>query len=200
MADATLPMPLPVGSPGRKSSGWYGMMALIVTEASLFLYLLFSYYYFALWGQGNLLPAEAPKFELSGPDTVVLLLSSVTVWWGERGVRNGSQRQLLLGLVATIGLGAIFVGVQLVEWAEKPFHFNQTAYSALYFTITGFHMAHVVVGLIVLSVLLVWSLLGYFDRKRNAPIAIGGIYWHFVDAVWLAVFFTLYVTPYLGVR
>jgi heme/copper-type cytochrome/quinol oxidase subunit 3 len=100
----------------------------------------------------------------------------------------------------TLLLGAVFVGVQLVEWAGKPFHFNQTTYSALYFTITGFHLAHVVVGMIVLLVLLVWSLLGYFDRRRNAPVAIGAVYWHFVDVVWLAVFFTIYVTPYLGVR
>ena len=54
--------------------------------------------------------------------------------------------------------------------------------------------------LLVLLVLLFWSLFGYFDARRNAPVAIGSIYWHFVDAVWLVVFFTIYVTPYLGVR
>ena len=55
-----------------------------------------------------------------------------------------------------------------------------------------------VIGLLVLSGLLVWSQLGYFDSKRHAPVAIGAIYWHFVDAVWIAVFFTIYVSPYLG--
>ena len=59
-------------------------------------------------------------------------------------------------------------------------------------------MAHVVVGLLVLLVLLLWSALGYFDRERHAPVAIGAIYWHFVDAVWLTVFFTFYITPYLS--
>jgi cytochrome c oxidase subunit III len=190
--------PLPVGSPGRKSSGWFGMMTLIVTEASLFVYLLFSYFYFALWSSSRFLPKDLPKFGLSAPDTVILLLSSVVVWWGEKGARKGNRRQLSLGLLGGIGLGAVFVGVQLLEWAGKPYRFNSSTYSSLYFTITGFHLVHVVVGMLVLLVLLVWSLLGYFDSKRYAPVAIGAIYWHFVDVVWLAVFFTIYVTPYLG--
>ncbi|MBZ9673668.1 heme-copper oxidase subunit III [Mesorhizobium sp. ES1-3] len=190
--------PLPVGSAGRKSSGWFGMITLIATEASLFLYLLFSYFYFAIWSNGAFLPDALPKFELSGPDTMILLLSSVAVWWGEKGARKGSRLQLSLGLFGGIVLGAVFVGVQLLEWAGKPYRFSSSPYSSLYFTITGFHLAHVVVGMLVLLVLLVWSLLGYFDAKRHAPVAIGAVYWHFVDAVWLAVFFTIYVTPHLG--
>ncbi len=199
MSETAVHTPLPIGSPGRKASGWFGMITLIITEASLFLYLLFSYYYFALWGSGSFVPS-LPKFDLAVPGTAILLLSSVTVWWGERGARNGSRRQMALGLIATVVLGSVFVVIQLVEWAQKPFHFNSSTYSALYFTVTGFHMAHVVIGLIILAVLLLWDGLGYFDRRRHAAFTIGAIYWHFVDAVWLAVFFTIYVTPYLGVR
>jgi heme/copper-type cytochrome/quinol oxidase subunit 3 len=190
--------PLPVGSPGRNASGWFGMMTLIATEASLFVYLLFSYFYFAIWSNGAFLPRTLPKFGLSGPDTLVLQLSSVAVWWGEKGARQGDRRQLSLGLLGGIILGAIFVGVQLLEWSGKPYRLSSCAYSSLYFVITGFHLAHVVIGLMMLLVLLVWSLLDYFDSKRHAPVAIGAVYWHFVDAVWLAVFFTIYVTPYLG--
>jgi cytochrome c oxidase subunit III len=191
---------LPVGSPGRRSSGWFGMMTLIVTEASLFLYLLFSYYYFAIWNDGGFLPKEPPKFDLSAPDTVALLLSSVVVWWGEKGARKGAKSQLALGLAGGFVLGAIFVGVQLLEWRGKPYGPGTSPYGSLYFTITGFHLVHVVIGMLVLATLFVWSLFGYFDARRHAPVAIGAIYWHFVDAVWLAVFFTIYVTPYLGGR
>ncbi len=198
MAEATTLL-LPVGSAGRRSSGWFGMMALIVTEGSLFLYLLFTYFYLALFSVGGFVPDPLPKFNLAAPD-IILLASSLTVWWGERGARQGRRGQLATGLVATLVLGTVFVGVQLLEWAGKPYHFNQTTYSAIYFTITGFHMAHVVVGMIILAALLGWSLAGYFDARRNAPVAIGAVYWHFVDAVWLAVFFTIYVTPYLGAR
>jgi len=200
MSETALHETLPVGSPGHKAGGWFGMMTLIVTEASLFLYLLFSYYYLAFWSRSGFVPSPLPKFDLALPDTAILLLSSVTVWWGERGSRKSSRRQMALGLIATIALGAIFVCIQLVEWTQKPFHFNSSTYSALYFTVTGFHMAHVVAGLIILIALLAWDWLGYFDRRRHAPFAIGAIYWHFVDAIWLVVFFTIYVTPYLGVR
>ena len=61
-------------------------------------------------------------------------------------------------------------------------------------------MAHVVVGVIMLWALFVWSAMGYFNRVRYAHIHIGALYWHFVDAVWIAVFFTFYITPYLGLR
>lgn len=185
----------------HKAGGWFGMMTLIVTEAALFFYLLMSYYYFVLWDDVGFVPNALPKFELSAPNTVILLLSSGAVWWGEKGASKSSLRQTTTGLLGAIVLGTIFVGIQLMEWAHKPFHFNQTTYSAIYFTITGFHMVHVVVGLIVLAVTLTWSWLE--QRRKGAgktSIAIAAVYWHFVDVVWLAVFFTLYVTPYLGVR
>ena len=95
-------------------------------------------------------------------------------------------------------MGAVFVGVQGLEWHNKPYGFDSHPYASLYFTITGFHMAHVVAGLLVLLALAVWTALGYFDRTRHAVVSIGALYWHFVDAVWIAVFLSLYVTPYLA--
>jgi heme/copper-type cytochrome/quinol oxidase subunit 3 len=97
-------------------------------------------------------------------------------------------------------LGLVFLAVQYFEWAEKPFGLASTSYSSLYFVITGFHMAHVVVGVAMLAMLTLWSAMGYFNRLRYAHIHIGALYWHFVDAVWLAVFFTFYVTPLLGLK
>ena len=70
---------LPVGSAGRRASGWYGMLTMILTEAALFLYLLFSFYYTWIWSPSGFLPTERPTLALAGPNTVVLLLSSVAV-------------------------------------------------------------------------------------------------------------------------
>lgn len=191
--------PLPIGSKGRKSSGWFGMMMMIATEASLFVYLLFSYYYTAIWAGPGFLPARPPDLRLSGPDTVILILSSVVAWWGERGVKKRVNWQLSLGLAGAILLGVIFLAVQYYEWMGKTFRPDTGAYGSLYFTITGFHMAHVTLGVLILLALLVWSLLGMFDPERHAPVTIGIVYWHFVDVVWLFIFFTFYVSPYLGV-
>jgi len=188
---------LAVGSIDRKASGWWGMMTLIATEASLFVYLLFSYYYLALENGRNWLPPDLPSFSLSGPNTVLLLLSSAAVWFGERGLR-GSRVQLVGGLLAGAAMGVGFLVVQHVEWMNKAFGPASNSYGSTYFVVTGLHMAHVAAGLTILAVLALWSALGYFDETRSAPVSIGAVYWHFVDVVWLAIFFTFYVTPRLG--
>ena len=98
-------------------------------------------------------------------------------------------------------LGMVFLIVQYFEWAAEALRSCLVAlFSSLYFTITGFHMAHVVVGVLMLLALTYWSGMGYFNRVRYAHIHIGALYWHFVDAVWLAVFFTFYITPLLGLK
>lgn len=190
---------LPVGSRGRLSSGWWGMWAIIATEAALFAYLLFSYFYIEAQVLGPWPSGGLPKLKIALPDTVILLAASATMWWGERGVRRGRRAQLCIGLLATVLLGAVFLGLQLLEWHDKPFRLDTNVYGSLYFTVTGFHMAHVVAGLLMLTAMLLWSVLGYFDERRHSVISIGAIYWHFVTAVWIVVFLSIYVSPYLGV-
>lgn len=184
------------GSVGKGSSGWLGIVMLILTEGSLFGYLLFSYFYMQLQLGRDWLPPELPSFRLSGPNTVLLVLSSVAVWAGERGVKHDRRWLGVAGLSAGFVLGSVFVGIQVKEWMDKPFVLDTSSYSSLFFTITGFHMAHVIVGLFVLATLILWTALGLFGSGRHAPIGIGSLYWHFVDAVWLAVFTSLYITPY----
>jgi len=185
----TLP-PLPIGAAGRNSVGWAGMLCLIATESSLFAYLLFSYYFMALQRGPAWLPEAHPSMALAGPDTVVLLASSAAVWWGEEGVKRGRR-----GLA--IALGVVFLVVQALEWKAKSYGLDTSAYGSLYFTITGFHMAHVVVGLGVLATVFAWSLLGYFSPRHHARMTIASVYWHFVDVVWLFVFTTFYLSPYV---
>jgi heme/copper-type cytochrome/quinol oxidase subunit 3 len=129
---------------------------------------------------------------------VILLASSAAAWWGERSIKQGRRGGGVLGLAAALLLGLVFVGVQLAEWGSKTFGISDSSYGSIYFTLTGFHMAHVVVGLAALVLLLLWTALGYFDERRHAPITYGIAYWHFVDAVWICVFLTVYVSPQLG--
>lgn len=189
---------LPVGSKGRLSSGWWGMLALIATEAALFAYLLFSYYYIAAQVVGRWPPDGPPKLDLAIPGTIVLLLGSLTMWWGEAGVRKGRRSQLLIGLGVSILLALAFIALEGTEWTKKGFSLASDAYGSLYFTVTGFHLLHVIVGVLMLSLLFVWSCLDYFGARRHSTVSIAVMYWHFVTAVWVAVFFTFYVTPYLA--
>lgn len=199
MADTMIRRPtLPVGSIGYKSFGWWGMLAIIMSEGSLFAYLLFSYYYYAVQYGRDWIP-EMPNSTLAGPNTAVLLSSSLFVWWAERNAARGQRTKQALGLAIGLGLGIAFIVVQAFEWRDKPFSYSSTSYGSSYFITTGFHMAHIAVGAAMLAAVLFWSLLGYFDRERHAPISIVAVYWYFLDVIWLAIFFTFYITPYLGV-
>ncbi|MDD5579350.1 MAG: cytochrome c oxidase subunit 3 [Methylobacter sp.] len=189
--------PLPVGSYGKRSSGWWGLLALIVTEGSLFGYLLFSYFYLASQALEHWPPDGLPKLAIPGINTIILLASSGFIWASERCLKNKKMRSSITLMAVAIILGTCFVMIQLREWSNKSYNMATNLYGSLYFTITGFHMAHVVVGVIILSLLLLWMILGYFDDKRYLPVTIGGFYWHFVDGVWLFVFTALYLTPYL---
>ena len=203
MADrVTLQARLPVGAMDTRASGWWAMIFTVFTEASLFAYLLFSYYYLAVQPHppGTFPQGGAPSLALALPNTAILLASSVAVGWAQWGIERGSRPRLVCGLGLGALLGLIFLAVQYFEWAEKPYGLASSPYASLYFTITGFHMAHVAVGVAMLLALTWWSGKGYFNSRRFAHIHIGALYWHFVDAVWLLIFFTFYLTPLLGLK
>ncbi|BCG05405.1 hypothetical protein PPGU19_099730 (plasmid) [Paraburkholderia sp. PGU19] len=194
--DYERPTRLPVGSAGERSGGWFGCLALIVTEGSLFGYLIFSYLYLASQS-GRMWPPEGlPKLGLGLANTAILLSSSVFVWLCERCVKR-RLHWAVASMSTALLLGVIFVGIQFQEWRNHPYGLTTHLYGSLYFTITGFHLAHVAVGLVVLALLLLWTALGYFDDKRCLALTIGGLYWHFVDLVWLFIFTTLYLSPYV---
>ncbi|HEX4159738.1 MAG TPA: cytochrome c oxidase subunit 3 [Rhizomicrobium sp.] len=202
MSSATPASKLPVGAIDTRATGWWAMIFVVFTEASLFAYLLFSYYYLAVQPHpaGTFPQGGTPSLSLALPDTIILLLSSVAVAWAQFNIERNDKRHLVWGLGIAAVLGMIFVVIQYFEWAGKPFTLASSPYSSLYFTVTGFHMAHVVVGVFMLWSLFAWAAMGYFNRIRYAHIHIGALYWHFVDAVWIAVFFTFYITPLLGLK
>ena len=189
---------LPVGPIGRHGLGSWGVGMLIATEAALFSYLLFSYFYTAAVNDPNWVLDPTPPLRLALPNTIVLLLSSVGAWLGERGVLRRSRGLALFGFALALVLGIIFFVVQLFEWRAKPFQLGTSSYASLYYVTTGFHMAHVGVGLLILAALFGWTLLDYFSPRRNLSVTAGVLYWHFVDVVWLFVFATYYLSPYLG--
>ena len=93
-------------------------------------------------------------------------------------------------------LGAGFIALQAIDWSSKPFGLATSTYSSIYFVITGMHLAHFFVGWVMFVTLLLWTGLGYFDWIRHVPIIVGKLYWYFLAASWLAVFFVINCTPY----
>lgn len=193
-----LPAELPFGSVDKKGPGWWGVLSLIATEAALFGYLLFGYAFTAAVNGPGWGPSHPPSLRLAGPDTAILLASSVAAWWGEKGAKSGRKGQGLAGAGLAFVAGAVFVAVQLVEWRDKPFTLSSSGYGSHYFTITGFHLAHVLAGLLGLLLIMIWTAAGYIDRQRHAAVTYVATYWHFVDAVWVVVFASFYIAPRLG--
>lgn len=192
------PYELPVNPAEHRNPGWWVMMLVITTEAMLFACLLFAYYYLGSMAETAWPIGGPPKLDLALPNTIVLLISSGTMWWAERGIRAGSQARLRIGLLITLLLGIAFLIVQGIEYSHKQFAPQSNAYGSLFFTITGFHGAHVFIGLLMNLVIQVRAWLGHFTERRHLAVSNVAAYWHFVDAVWLAVFFTLYITPRFG--
>jgi cytochrome c oxidase subunit III len=192
------PADIPVGPVGRRGVGYWGVATLIASEAALFSYLLFAYFYTGATAQSGWVLEPSPPLHLALPNTILLLLSSVAAWTGERGVLTQRRALALWGLGAAFLMGTVFAIVQGFEWHAKPFQLGTSSYASLYFVTTGFHMAHVLVGILVLAALFTWTALDYFSPRRRLTVSAGVLYWHFVDVVWLFVFATYYITPYLG--
>jgi len=195
-SSVTLPRPEPLS--GSHATGWWGMIALIVTEASLFVILIFSYFYLRWetphWPPGGI---PLPEFTYIIPATVLLLGSSAPVVWAEHGIRHGRNDRLRLGFLAGWIMAACFMALELWEWKQLGYGPQKNVYTSLFFTITGFHLAHLTVALLLSIYVQVRAWLGQFDSRHFLAVENVSLYWHFVDAVWVFVFLTLYVSPFI---
>ncbi|MFY1671468.1 cytochrome c oxidase subunit 3 [Plantactinospora sp. WMMB334] len=198
---AIRPSALATEEPVGRSTAWWGVMLFITTEGTVFAALLGSYFYLR-FQQGGPWPPEGirePELLLPLVMTALLVPSSLPVLWAEAGIRRGRRWQLRAGLLATLLMGGTFLGLQGLEYSEKlrEFTFTSNAYGSLFYSITTFHGAHVTVGLLMVCWLLAGSLQGSFGAQRHERVRIVAFYWHFVDAVWVAILFTIYLSPRL---
>ncbi|MEO0548225.1 MAG: cytochrome c oxidase subunit 3, partial [Pseudomonadota bacterium] len=138
-------------------------------------------------------PLHLPLF-----NTITLLLSGTTVTWAHHALLEGDRKGLVWGLGLTILLGVIFSYVQFYEYSIAPFAFKDSIYGATFFMATGFHGFHVVVGAIFLAVCWVRAMRGHFTPDKHFGFEAAAWYWHFVDVVWLFLFFTIYIWASMG--
>ena len=178
-----------------RSIAWWGMAVLIATEAMIFATLLSSYIFVRAaskeWPLGHI---EPPELELIWFFTAVLLGSSGPMFFAEHGIKKGNQARLRLGLALVFVMGATFLGFLAYEYHELEFGIRDNAYGTLFYTITGLHGAHVVGGLLMIGMLQIKAWMGKFTAERHETVAVIGMYWHFVDVVWIFVFSTLYLS------
>jgi cytochrome c oxidase subunit 3 len=129
-------------------------------------------------------------------NTMILLSSGVTVTWAHWGLKKGDRTQLILGLMATVALGFLFLGLQAYEYHHAYTELNLTLKSGIYgttfFMLTGFHGLHVTLGATMLTIILVRSMKGHFTAEHHFAFEAVAWYWHFVDVVWLGLFVFVY--------
>lgn len=129
-------------------------------------------------------------------NTLILLSSGVTVTWAHWGLKRDNRRQLILGLIATVVLGILFIGLQAHEYSaaytEQNLKLSTGIYGTTFFMLTGFHGLHVTIGAIMLAVMLMRAIVGHFTPRDHFGFEAAAWYWHFVDAVWLGLFVFVY--------
>ncbi|MBI1978270.1 MAG: heme-copper oxidase subunit III [Candidatus Omnitrophica bacterium] len=174
-----------------------GMWIFLASEIMFFTGLIGSYIVLRF---ANLhtwpVPSTVLNIPLTGINTFILICSSATLVLGLASVQRGYQEGLQVGLFLTVLLGSIFLGIQMHEYQElihDGFTISSSIFGSCFFTLTGFHGAHVFAGVIWLTVVLVRSFLGYFTPEEYAGVEIVGLYWHFVDLVWIILFTILYL-------
>jgi heme/copper-type cytochrome/quinol oxidase subunit 3 len=191
----------PEGVEGGRSPAFWGMVMLIFTEATIFGILLFSYFYLRFQTSPQWPPPgiEKPKLFLVSIMTPILLLSSAPMHWALVGIRRGKVGRLRSGMLATLVMGATFLGLQGFEYhaiLTEEFTARTNVYGSLFFTITGFHGLHVAVGLLLIVWVQWYAARGRFTAERHIPVENVAMYWHFVDAVWVFILASLYLSPH----
>jgi cytochrome c oxidase subunit 3 len=137
-----------------------------------------------------------PAFGIPALNTLILLSSAAVLTWAHWGLKRNNRSQLNLGVLITILLGLIFLSMQAYEYTEAYSHYGLTLRSGIYgstfFMLTGFHAAHVTIGLTMLIVILFRCLKGHFQPEHHFGFEAVAWYWHFVDVVWLFLFIFVY--------
>jgi heme/copper-type cytochrome/quinol oxidase subunit 3 len=172
---------------------------LVFTEIFFFMSLIMAYVYMVYYGDTrSTRELHALHISTTGIFTLILISSSFTFYIAERNFIKGNIQQLKIWLVITLILGAIFLYGQASEYyrlINEQISLGASVFGTNFFTLTGFHGFHVFVGLVLISILITMTLLGDFNNNKSTVIQTIGIYWHFVDAVWIVVFTVIYVLP-----
>ena len=180
-----------------RSYGWYGMVFFLASEAIFFANLIASYLYLRIraTGLGEPWPPKGATLEtgLILINTVILLSSSFPMHFAARAISKGNKRALSINLILTIILGSTFLSIQAWEYTHSDFTPSTGVFGSTFFTLTGFHGAHVTVGVLFLLVCFFRSLRGDFTKDHHFAVSAVEMYWHFVDIVWVVLFLVLYI-------
>ena len=178
----------------RIDSQLLGILLFIISEAMLFGSFFTAYFFIRVVGDADW-PAqgeELPKV-IAGINTAILVSSSFTVHYALHSIKRGNRLGMQVGLVTTFLLGSMFLLTQINEYAKAGFAISDGAFASVFYGLTGLHGAHVFVGLTLLAIMTVRAYRGHFSPEAHMGVECAGIYWHFVDVMWIIVWSTVYL-------
>ena len=187
----------------------FGMWLFLLTELMLFGGLFLGYiYYRTLYPAGFAEGSRHLELSFGGPNTIILIVSSLTMVLAIRSAQVGARRRLFWYLVATAALGILFMVVKgaeyykhfldgmvpVLNWTYSGPYANQVQlFFFAYFALTGLHSLHLTIGIVLVVIVAVMARRGAFLRERHVPVEMIGLYWHFVDMVWMFLLALLYL-------
>ena len=186
--------PPPAHQSSRVLPQFLGMYLFIISEVMVF-GAFFTAYFFIRVVAGADWPAagtELPKL-IAGVNTCILVSSSLTIHWALECARKGNRFGLQAAMLTTFLLGATFLFIQINEYVHIGFAPQDHAQGTIFYGLTGLHGAHVFIGLTLLAMVTVRAFRGHFTPEEHRGMEVPGIYWHFVDVMWLVVYFTVYI-------
>lgn len=192
---SAIPVTPPAEPWSLPSRGRVGMLSLIIGESGIFSIFVVAYIYYI----GKSLSGPTPQQVLEVPffNTVCLLSSSVTIWLSERQIEHGRIKAFAALWALTMALGIEFIIGTGLEWHKLIYVDGLTVHTNLFgttfYSLVGLHATHVVVGLLMLTLVLLFTLTGHVNVRHTERIQVLALYWHFVDAVWVVVFTVVYI-------
>jgi cytochrome c oxidase subunit 3/cytochrome o ubiquinol oxidase subunit 3 len=175
-----------------------GMWAFLASECLFFGALISSYLLYRTRGAAGTRPGDVYDIPYTSVSSFVLLMSSLTMVLALTAIQRGDHSRLRVWLLATALLGSVFVGGQVYEFtvfAHEGLNLSSSVAASSFFVLTGFHGVHVTVGILWLLTLVGMSWRGQVPVERSLDIEIAGLYWHFVDVVWIVIFTVVYLVP-----
>jgi cytochrome c oxidase subunit 3 len=186
--------PPPAHRSSRVEAPTLGMLLFIISEIMIF-GAFFTAYFFIRIVNHNPWPAPGTKLPeaVAGINTAILVSSSLTIHWALTSVKRGNRFGLKAGMLSTFVLGFTFLFVQINEYVHIGFSPGYSAQSTVFYALTGLHGAHVFIGLCILLTVTIRSFRGHYSPESHRGMEVPGIYWHFVDIMWIVVYTTVYV-------
>ncbi len=175
----------------------YGVVLFIASEVMFFFAFFWAYFNASLFPVGGVWPPEDiitfDPFDLPFLNTLLLLLSGVTVTWAHQALVDDDNDNTIKALTFTVLLGVVFLCLQAYEYSHAAFSFTDGIYPTVFFMATGFHGFHVFVGTVFLAVCLYRAIKKEFKPDHHVGFEAAAWYWHFVDVVWLFLFVAVYI-------